>query len=76
MLSIAHSTILVIYYIRTVALKMTGFFIIIVCKIKTIGFKMTGFTTIMTKLKSFLKRTISTYIAGGLTKMAFWSVVC
>ena len=64
MLSMAYSTILVICYIRTVALEMTSFPTIIVYKIRAIGFKMTGFTIAMTKLKSFLKRTIGVYIAS------------
>ena len=55
---------------------MTSFPTIIAYRVKAVGFKMTGFITIMTKLKSFLKKTIGIYIAGRLTKMAFWNVVC
>ena len=76
MLSIAYGTILVVYYIRTVALEMTGFFIIIIYRVRAVGFKITGFTIAMTKLKSFFKRIIGVYIASGLTEIAFWSVVC
>ena len=60
----AYSTILVIYYIRTVTLKMTGFPIIITYRVRTVGFKITGLTIAMIKLRSFLKRTIGAYIAG------------
>ena len=55
---------LVIYYIRTVALKMTGFPTIIAYRVRAIGFKITGFTTAVIKLKSFLKRTIGVYMVG------------
>ena len=55
---------------------MTGFPIIIVYRVRAVGFEMTGFIVIITKLRSFFKRTIGIYIASGLTKMAFWSVVC
>ena len=72
----AYSTILVIYYIKTVAFEMTGFPTIIIHRIKAVGFKMTGLIITVTKLRSFFKRTISVYIVGKLTKMAFWSVVC
>ena len=60
----AYSTILVIHYIRTVTLEMTGFPIIIVYRVRAIGFKMTGLTIATTKLRSFLKRTIGAHIAG------------
>ena len=60
----AYSTILVIYYIRTVTLKMTGFPIIIIYRVRVIGFKMTGLTIAIIKLRSFLKRIISIYMAG------------
>ena len=75
MLSMAYGTILVVYYIKTVAFEMTGFFIIIVYRVKTIGFEMTGFTIAIIKLKSFLKRIIGVYIASRQTEMAFWSVI-
>ena len=67
----AYSTILVACHIRTVALEITSFPTIIVYKVKAIGFKMTGFTIAITKLKNFLKKIISTYIAGKQTKIAF-----
>ncbi len=60
----ACSIILVIYYIRTVAFKMTGFPIIIIYRVRVVGFKITGFTIAIIKLKSFLKRIIGAYIAG------------
>ena len=60
----AYGTILVIYYIKTVTLEITGFFIIIVYRVRAIGFEMTGFIAAMTKLKSFLKRIIGVYIVG------------
>ena len=61
----AYSTILITYYIRTVALEMTGFPIIIIYKVKAVGFKMTGFIIVIIKLKSFLKMIINIYIFGG-----------
>ena len=64
MLSIAYSTILVIYYIKTVTLKMTGFPIIIIYKVRVVGFKIIGFIVVIIKLKSFLKRIIGVYIAS------------
>ena len=76
MLFMAHSTILVVYYIRTVAFEMTSFSIIIIYKVKAVGFEMTSFTIAVIKLRNFFKRTIGVYIASRLTEMAFWSVVC
>ena len=67
----AYSIILVVHYIRIVAFKMTGFPIIIVYKVRAIGFKITSLTIAITKLKSFLKRTINAYIANRQTKIAF-----
>ena len=67
----AHSTILVVYYIRTVAFEMTGFFIIIIYRVRAVGFEMTGLIIAMIKLKSFLKRTINIYITGKLIEIAF-----
>ena len=64
MLSIAYSTILVIYYIRIVTLKITGFPIIIIYRVKVVSFKITSLTIAIIKLRSFLKRIISVYIAG------------
>ena len=71
MLSIAYDTILVAYYTRIVALKMTSFPIIIVYRVKAVGFKITGLTAAIIKLRSFLKRTIGVYIASKQTEMAF-----
>ena len=71
MLFIAYSIILIAYYIRTVALKITGFLIIIVYRVKVVGFEITSLTTAVTKLRSFLKRTIGAYIASRQTKIAF-----
>ena len=64
MLSIAHSTILVACYTKIVALKITGFPIIIIYRVKAVSFKITGLTIAVIKLRSFLKRTISVYMAG------------
>ena len=64
MLSIAYSTILVAYYIRTVAFKITSFPIIIIYRVRAVGFKITGLTAAVIKLRSFLKRIISAYIAS------------
>jgi hypothetical protein len=55
---------------------MTGFPTIIARRVRAVGFEMTGLTAAATKLRSFLKRTIGAHMAGGLTEMAFWSVVC
>ena len=71
MLSIAYSTTLIARYIKTVALKMTGFPIIIIYRVRVIGFKITGLTIAIIKLRSFLKRIISMYIAGRQTEMVF-----
>jgi len=59
-----YSTILVTRYIRIVTLKITGFPIIIIYRVKAVGFKITGLTIAAIKLRSFLKRIISAYIAG------------
>ena len=64
MLSIAYSTILVAYYIRTVTFKITSFPTIIVYRVRAVGFKIIGLTTAIIKLKSFLKRIIGAYIAS------------
>ena len=64
MLSIAYGTILVIYYTRIVTLKITGFPIIIIYRVKAVSFKITGLTIAAIKLRSFLKRIISSYMAG------------
>ena len=61
----AYSIILVTRYIRIVALKITGFPIIIIRRVRAVGFKITGLTAAIIKLRSFLKRIISAYIAGG-----------
>jgi hypothetical protein len=64
LLSIAYSTILVIYYTRIVTLKITGFSIIIIYRVKVVSFKITSLTIAVIKLRSFLKRAIGVYIAG------------
>jgi len=64
LLSIAYSTILVIYYTKIVTLKITGFPIIIAYKIRVVSFKITGFIITVIKLRGFFKRTISAYMAG------------
>ena len=51
-------------YTRIVALKITGFPIIIIYRVRVVSFKITGLTAAAIKLRSFLKRTISAYIAG------------
>ena len=61
----AYSTILVIYYIKIVTLKITSFPIIIIYRVRAVSFKITSLTIAAIKLKSFLKRIISAYIAGG-----------
>ena len=71
MLSMAYSTILVIYYTKIITLKMTGFPIIIIYRVKTVSFKITSLTIAVIKLKSFLKRTISLYIAGRQIEIVF-----
>ena len=60
----AYGTILVIRYTRTVTLKITGFPIIIIYRVRAVSFKITGLTIAIIKLRSFLKRIISAYIAG------------
>ena len=64
MFSIAYSTTLVVYYMRTVAFKITGFPIIITYRVRAVGFKMIGFTTAIIKLGSFLKKIIGAYMTG------------
>ena len=49
----AYGTILVIYYIKTVALKMTGFPIIIIYRVRAVGFEMTSLIVAIIKLRSF-----------------------
>jgi hypothetical protein len=71
LLSIAYSTILVIYYTRTVTLKITSFPIIIIYRIRAVSFKITSFTAAVIKLRSFLKRVISAYIAGRPIEIVF-----
>ena len=67
----AYGTILVIYYIRIVALKMTGFPIIIIYRVRAISFKIISLTIAAIKLRSFLKRTIGAHMAGRQTEIAF-----
>jgi hypothetical protein len=64
LLSIAYNTILIIYYTRIVTLKITGFPIIIIYRVRAVSFKITSLTIAAIKLRSFLKRTISAYIAS------------
>ena len=64
MLSIAYSTILVIYYTRIVTLKITSFPIIILYRVKVVSFKITGLTIAVIKLRGFFKRIISVYITS------------
>ena len=71
MLSIAYSTTLVAYHTKTVAFKMTGFPIIIIYRVRAVGFKITSLTAAIIKLRSFLKRIISMYIASKQTEIAF-----
>ena len=56
---------------RIVVFKMTGFPTIIIYRVRAVGFKITSLTAAITKLRSFLKRTISIYIASGQTEIAF-----
>ena len=60
----AYSTILVTRYIKTVALKITGFPIIIAHRVKAVSLKIISLTIAVIKLKGFFKRIISVYIAG------------
>jgi len=71
LLSIAYSTILVIYYTKIVTLKITSFPIIIIYRVRVVNFKITSLTVAAIKLKSFFKRIISAYIASGQIKIAF-----
>ena len=64
MLFIAYSTILVVRYIKIATFKITGFPTIIARRVRVVSFKITGLTAAAIKLKSFLKRIISAYIAG------------
>jgi len=65
LLFIVYSTILVVYYIRIVALKITSFPIIIIYRVRIVSFKITGLTIAIIKLRSFLKKIVGVYIAGG-----------
>ena len=60
----AYGTILVIRYTRIATLKITSFPIIIIYRVRVVSFKITSLTAAAIKLRSFLKRTISAYIAG------------
>ena len=64
MLSMAYGTILVIYYTKIVTLKITGFPIIIAHRVRVVSFKITSLTIAVIKLRSFLKRIVSVYIAS------------
>ena len=67
----AYGTILVVYYIKIVTLKMAGFPIIILYRVRAIGFKITGLTAAIIKLRSFLKRIIGAHMASRQIEMAF-----
>ena len=56
---------------RTVAFEITSFPTIIIYRVRAVGFKITGFTAAIIKLRSFFKRIINAYIAGGQTEIAF-----
>jgi hypothetical protein len=49
---------------RTVAFKITGFSTIITYRVRAVSFKIIGLTAAVIKLRSFLKRIISVYIAN------------
>ena len=66
-----YSTILVTHYTKIVTLKITGFPIIIIYRVKVVSFKITGLTIAIIKLRSFLKRTISIYIASRQIEIVF-----
>ena len=55
---------MVVYYIRIVVFKITGFPIIIIYRVRAVGFKMIGFTAVIIKLRSFFKRIIGAHIAS------------
>ena len=61
----AYSTILIVCYTRTVALEIIGFPIIIIYRVKAVSFEITSLTIATIKLRSFFKRTIGVYMAGG-----------
>ena len=60
----AYGTILVAYYTRMATLKITSFPIIIIYRVRVVSFKITSLTIAVIKLRSFLKRIISAYMAG------------
>jgi hypothetical protein len=64
LLSIAYSTILVIYYTKIVTLKITSFPIIIIYRVRVVSFKITSLTIAVIKFRSLFKRIISVYIAS------------
>ena len=67
----AYSTILVVYYIRIVTLKITDLSIIIIYRVRVLSFKITSLTIAVVKLRSFLKKIIGAYIASRQTEIAF-----
>jgi lipid A disaccharide synthetase len=71
LLFIAYNTILVACHIRTVTLKITGFPTIIIYRVRAVSFKITSLTTAVIKLRSFLKRTISVYMASRKIEIVF-----
>ena len=64
MLFIPYGTILVAYYTKTVAFKITSFPTIIVYRVKAVGFKITSLTVAVIKLKKNFKRIIGMHIAS------------
>ena len=50
---------------------MTGFPIIIIHRVRVVSFKITSLTAAVIKLRSFLKRIIGLYMAGGQIEIAF-----
>jgi hypothetical protein len=71
LLSIAYNTILVVYYTRTVAFKITNFPTIIAYRVRAVGFKIINLTAAAIKLRSFFKRIIGIYIASKQTEIVF-----
>jgi lipid A disaccharide synthetase len=62
---------LVVCHTKTVTLKITGFPTIIAYRVRVVNFKMTSLTAAIIKLKGFLKRAISVYIASKQIKIVF-----
>ena len=62
---------MLVYYIRIVIFKITGFPIIIIYRVRAVGFEMISLTAAMIKLRSFFKRIIGVYIASRQTEIVF-----